>query len=90
MTFLGTGLSLAFLVRNLYPVLSQAPNVSARALVPVVGILHLGLGIALWWGFMAGGGGAISNPGGVDPGTLVPGIGGAVGDDEVTRRWLGF
>lgn len=93
LTFVGTGLSLAFLVRNLYPVLANAPNVSARALVPVIAVLHLGLGLALWWGFMAGGGGAISNEGGAGP--LVPGlpVGGGLGDEEVTRvvrRWLGF
>ncbi|BGP18212.1 hypothetical protein JCM10213_007840 [Rhodosporidiobolus nylandii] len=56
--FVGTVLSLAFLLRNLYPILANAPNVSARLLVIVITVLHLVLAVALWWGFMAGGSGA--------------------------------
>ncbi|GAA5991584.1 hypothetical protein JCM11641_004013 [Rhodosporidiobolus odoratus] len=56
--FAGTVLSLAFLLRNLYPILATAPNVSARLLVIVIAVFHLILAVALWWGFMAGGSGA--------------------------------
>lgn len=58
----GTGVSLAFILRNLYPVISTSPNVSSRLLILVVGVLHLALSLGLWFGFMASGGGKFSPP----------------------------
>lgn len=59
--FAGAGLSLAFLLRNLYPTISTADNASARLLAVAIGAVHLVFAIALWWGFLAGGTGAIKN-----------------------------
>ncbi|GAA5825357.1 hypothetical protein JCM11251_006949 [Rhodosporidiobolus azoricus] len=58
LAFLGTILSLFFLLRNLYPILANAPNVSARLLVVVIAVLHLAMAMVLWFGFLAGGTGA--------------------------------
>ncbi|GAA5872768.1 hypothetical protein JCM8547_006337 [Rhodosporidiobolus lusitaniae] len=78
--FAGTLMSLAFLLRNLYPILANAPNVSARLLLVVVTVLHLVLAIALWWGFMAGGTGAFDGKDLRDVADQIgSGIGGAVG-----------
>ncbi|GAA6017219.1 hypothetical protein JCM10207_002574 [Rhodosporidiobolus poonsookiae] len=74
LSFAGTALSLFFLLRNLYPTLSSAPNVSARLLVVVVAVLHLVFAIALWWGFLAGG------TGNLDGRDLKDAVGG-IGDD---------
>ncbi|KAL8291756.1 hypothetical protein RQP46_002014 [Phenoliferia psychrophenolica] len=54
-----TALSLFFLLRNLYPIISSSANTSAKLLVIVVAGLHLVLGMALWWGFLAGGNGNV-------------------------------
>lgn len=68
LVFGGTGLSLAFLLRNIYPVLATSPNASARLLIVAVAALHLAFGIGLWWGFMAGGSGALDKDTPVVPG----------------------
>ncbi|GAA5881187.1 hypothetical protein JCM16303_004835 [Sporobolomyces ruberrimus] len=73
--FLGTLVSLFFLIRNLYPILSNAPNVSARLLVVIVGFLHLVLAIVLYWSFLEGGSGNLNADKGV-PG----GVGGGSGN----------
>ncbi|GAA5900474.1 hypothetical protein JCM5296_001557 [Sporobolomyces johnsonii] len=77
LAFAGTLLSLAFLLRNLYPILASAPNVSARLLVIVIAVLHLIMAVALWWGFMAGGTGAFD---GKDLGDVAGQIGGGKGE----------
>ncbi|GAA5874504.1 hypothetical protein JCM1840_000799 [Sporobolomyces johnsonii] len=77
LAFAGTLLSLAFLLRNLYPILASAPNVSARLLVVVIAVLHLIMAVALWWGFMAGGTGAFD---GKDLGDVAGQIGGGKGE----------
>lgn len=58
--FLATLLSLTFLVRNLFPIITAAPNVSARLLIVVVAVLHLALSLGLWFGFIATGGGSFN------------------------------
>ncbi|GAA5956131.1 hypothetical protein JCM21900_002604 [Sporobolomyces salmonicolor] len=77
LAFAGTLLSLGFLLRNLYPILASAPNVSARLLVVVIAVLHLVMAVALWWGFMAGGTGAFD---GKDLGDVAGQIGGGKGE----------
>ncbi|GAA6037417.1 hypothetical protein JCM8097_008560 [Rhodosporidiobolus ruineniae] len=85
LAFAGTLLSLAFLLRNLYPILANAPNVSARLLVVVIAVLHLVLAIALWWGFLAGGSGAFDGKDLKDvAGQIGNGIGGGLGGDAGT------
>jgi len=73
--FLGTLVSLFFLVRNLYPILANAPNVSARLLVVIVGFLHLVLAVVLYWSFLEGGSGNLNAdkglPGGGSDGGVV-------------------
>lgn len=83
LAFAATSLSLFFLLRNLYPVLSTAPNVSARLLVLVIAGLHLIMGMALWWSFLAGGTGALHTPdvGGGVGGGVKPPLGGGEMDD---------
>lgn len=63
-----TALSLYFLLRNLYPIISSSANTSAKLLVLVVAGLHLVLGLALWWGFLAGGNGNLGKD--VEPGGI--------------------
>ncbi|KAI5479956.1 Yip1 domain family [Pseudohyphozyma bogoriensis] len=77
---LSTLLSAAFLLRNLYPVISLSSNTSSKLLIPVIAGLHLIMGLALWWGFMAGGGVGAIHDGTIDKGTgLGTGIGGLDG-----------
>ncbi|GAA6064480.1 hypothetical protein JCM10212_000360 [Sporobolomyces blumeae] len=87
--FVGTCVSLAFLVRNLYPVLAHAPNVSSRLVVVFVAAVHLVLAVALWWGFFVGGVGNLSNdkPTSGTGGGVGAGAGGveAGGDADVMR-----
>lgn len=92
LSFAATALSLFFLTRNLYPVISNAPNVSARLLIVAIAGLHLIMGMALWWGFLAGGKGALHTPtlpGGDDTGAGA-GTGGEMDDPagDALRRWL--
>lgn len=86
----GTLLSLFFLVRNLYPILATAPNVSARILIVVVAVLHLVYAVAVWWGFVRGGRGALVDRDLKDvAGEIGNGLG-QIGSDvgeEVLRRW---
>lgn len=86
----GTLLSLFFLVRNLYPILATAPNVSARILIVVVAALHLVYAVAVWWGFVRGGRGALVDRDLKDvAGEIGSGLG-QIGSDvgeEVLRRW---
>ncbi|GAA5907626.1 hypothetical protein JCM8208_000021 [Rhodotorula glutinis] len=86
----GTLLSLLFLVRNLYPILATAPNVSARILIVVVAVLHLVYAVAVWWGFVRGGRGALVDRDLKDvAGEIGSGLG-QIGSDvgeEVLRRW---
>ncbi|GAA6050593.1 hypothetical protein JCM3770_001478 [Rhodotorula araucariae] len=89
LALLGTLLSLFFLVRNLYPILATAPNVSARILIVVIAVLHLVYAIAVWWGFMKGGRGALVNKGLKDvAGEIGSGLG-QIGSDvgERMARW---
>ncbi|POY70872.1 hypothetical protein BMF94_6049 [Rhodotorula taiwanensis] len=80
-----TALSLAFLMRNLYPILAMAPNGSARLLVLVAAVLHLVFAAALWFGFMAGGTGALDGKDLKDvAGSIGSGMGDAAGD---SARW---
>lgn len=58
----GAALSLAFIIRNLYPIIATSQNTSAKLLIVFIGALHLIMGMALWWGFLAGGSGAIQQP----------------------------
>lgn len=85
LAFAGTVLSLFFLIRNLYPVIANAPNVSARLLVVVIAVLHLIMGIALYWGFLAGGAGMLHSGkgglGGVNPD--LPSMGGGKSGSEM-------
>ncbi|GAA5937712.1 Yip5p [Sporobolomyces koalae] len=81
--FVGTVLSLFFLVRNLYPILANAPNVSARLLVVIVGFLHLVLAVVLYWSFLEGGSGNLNADKGIGAGvppTPSDGAGGVEGD----------
>ncbi|TNY18113.1 hypothetical protein DMC30DRAFT_73439 [Rhodotorula diobovata] len=86
----GTLLSLSFLVRNLYPILATAPNVSARILIVVLAALHLVFAVAVWWGFLKGGRGALVDRDLKDvAGEIGSGLG-QIGSDvggEVLRRW---
>ena len=85
--FAATVLSLTFLVRNLYPILSTAPNGSGRLLVIVAVVFHLVFAAALWFGFMAGGTGALDGKELKDvAGTIGGGLAGGA-DGEATRRW---
>ncbi|ORY76895.1 hypothetical protein BCR35DRAFT_305647 [Leucosporidium creatinivorum] len=92
LSFAATGLSLFFLTRNLYPVITTAPNVSARLLIVGVAALHLIMGMALWWGFLAGGKGALHTPtlGSGDGAGAGAGTGGEMDDPagDALRRWL--
>jgi hypothetical protein len=91
LSFAATLLSAFFLIRNLYPVLATAPNVSARLLVVVIGVLHLALGMGLWWGFLAGGSGVLhSGAGGL--GEAIGGGGAGTGstggaEAQAAMRW---
>jgi hypothetical protein len=50
---LGFGLSVAFLLRNLYPVLSATDKQTSKALLILVVVLHAGLSIAIKFLFFA-------------------------------------
>ena len=88
---LSTFVSGYFLLRNLYPILVTAPNVSARLLLPVVGALHFALGLGLWFGFLQGGAGVL-HPGADDGAGApsLPDMSGAPGADPTGAggRWL--
>jgi len=77
-------------VRNLYPILATAPNVSARILIVVLAALHLVFAVAVWWGFLKGGRGALVDRDLKDvAGEIGSGLG-QIGSDvggEVLRRW---
>ncbi|SCV73943.1 BQ2448_6373 [Microbotryum intermedium] len=62
LVLIATALSGAFLLHNLYPVITTAPNVSSRVLLIVIAVLHLVLAIAMWVGFLAGGRGVLHTP----------------------------
>ena len=51
----GFGLSVAFLVRNLYPVLSATDKQTSKALLILVIVLHAALAITIKWLFFAHG-----------------------------------
>lgn len=51
----GFGLSVAFLLRNLYPVLSATDKQTSKALLILVVCLHAALAIAIKWLFFASG-----------------------------------
>merc|ERR1711939_47528 len=51
----GTAISLAFLILNVYPVLSLSPNKSAHLLLVAAAVLHLALALTLYVGFFKGG-----------------------------------
>lgn len=88
LAFAATVLSLAFLIRNLYPILSTAPNGSGRLLVIVAVVFHLVFVAALWFGFMAGGTGALDGKELKDvAGTIGGGLAGEVGDDAARMQW---
>ena len=50
---LGFGLSVAFLLRNLYPVLSATDKQTSKVLLVIVVVLHAALAIAIKWLFFA-------------------------------------
>ena len=50
---IGFGLSVAFLLRNLYPVLSATDKQTSKVLLIIVVCLHAGLAIAIKWLFFA-------------------------------------
>jgi hypothetical protein len=50
---IGFGVSVAFLLRNLYPVLSATDKQTSKALLILVVVLHAGLAIAIKWLFFA-------------------------------------
>jgi hypothetical protein len=82
----GTGLSLTFLLRNLYPVLATSTKSSAKLLIVVVTGLHLVLGMVMWFAFMADGTGALSNLPEVVIPPIVPDVPETVGD-VMRMRW---
>lgn len=86
--FVGTIVSLFFLLRNLYPILANAPNVSARLLVVIVGFLHLVLAVALYWGFLVGGTGNLNGGEKVPGGGGMGGGGGGATDGDTMRMFL--
>lgn len=51
----GFGLSVAFLLRNLYPVLSATDRQTSKALLILVVVLHLGLAVAIKFLFFSHG-----------------------------------
>lgn len=52
---IGFGVSVAFLLRNLYPVLSATDKKASKALLILVVVLHAALAIAIKWLFFASG-----------------------------------
>ncbi|KAH8597251.1 hypothetical protein B0O99DRAFT_618370 [Bisporella sp. PMI_857] len=50
---IGFGVSVAFLLRNLYPVLSATDKQASKILLIIVVALHLGLAVAIKWLFFA-------------------------------------
>jgi protein YIPF1/2 len=73
----GFGLSVAFLLRNLYPVLSATDKQTSKVLLILVVVLHAGLAIAIEFLFFANGSPAKKDTPKEDP----P----ASGDDPATR-----
>lgn len=59
---IGFGVSVAFLLRNLYPVLSATDKQASKVLLILVVVLHAALSIAIKWLFFASGS-AIKPPG---------------------------
>ena len=51
----GFGVSVAFLLRNLYPVLSATDKQTSKALLIIVVVLHAALSISIKWLFFASG-----------------------------------
>lgn len=64
----GFGLSVAFLLRNLYPVLSATDRQTSKILLIVVVALHLGLSLTIKILFFAHGSPVASPPKGDDKG----------------------
>lgn len=52
---IGFGLSVSFLLRNLYPVLSATEKQTSKIMLIVVIALHLGLAVTIKWLFFAHG-----------------------------------
>lgn len=78
----GFGLSVAFLLRNLYPVLSATDKQTSKVLLILVVCLHAGLAIAIKILFFANG----SPVGNTDPAKDAPkGDAPTTGDDPATR-----
>ncbi|KAK4050181.1 hypothetical protein OIO90_005163 [Microbotryomycetes sp. JL221] len=92
LVFGATAISLFFLIRNLYPVISNAPNVSSRLLLVVIVVVHLITSLALYWAFLASGSGALHS-GNPDLGLEKPTPGGGgdmddpAGDGTVIKLW---
>lgn len=63
----GFGLSVAFLLRNLYPVLSATDKQTSKILLILVVVLHAGLAIAIKVLFFAHGSPVAKNPTGDEP-----------------------
>jgi len=66
----GFGLSVAFLLRNLYPVLSATDRQISKVLLILVVLLHAGLAIAIKVLFFSYGGLAVQPPAGDDAARL--------------------
>jgi len=63
---IGFGVSVAFLLRNLYPVLSATDKQTSKVLLILVVALHMGLSIAIKLLFFAHGSLIIKDPTGGD------------------------
>ncbi|OAA54809.1 yip1 domain family protein [Niveomyces insectorum RCEF 264] len=59
----GCGLSVAFLLRNLYPVLSATDRQTSKALLIIVVVLHLGLAVTIKFLFFAHHSPVVKSPG---------------------------
>jgi len=82
--FVGVGwaLSVAFLLRNLYPVLSATDRQTSKILLVLVVALHMGLALAIKILFFAAGSPVANKPGGDDGGKKEGGGGDNGGGDK--------
>lgn len=77
----GFGLSVAFLLRNLYPVLSATDKQTSKVLLILVVCLHAGLAIAIKFLFFANGVATVKDPSLKDP---------PKNDEDAATRFLMF
>jgi protein YIPF1/2 len=63
----GFALSVMFLLRNLYPVLSATDRQTSKILLILVFVLHMGLAVAIKFFFFAHGSPVVTTPSGGEP-----------------------